>query len=265
MRSPEPAFDLRAAMSEELRAAIGELDGAKDNPKAIHQCRVHVKRARSLSRVGRVCAPGLSSVFHDSARALMRNLALARDPAALSEAAHAAANKRSGLQKRALNAVAESLADEMCARPNLNIEAVRAGLKDLLALAQVWPEASPRQIKKGAKRIERRARKARRRGLSTHNPDQRHKWRTREKDRYYAALLLADAWPGKRKLKKGSQAGDLLGKERDTLLLMERLIFDPDIAGEPRSAGRALKALDRRRRRLHRRANRAGALMRANA
>ncbi len=93
MRSPGPAFDLRAALSEELRAAIDELEPAALKAKAVHHCRVRVKRARALARIGRSCAPGLSSVFVDSARALMRNLALARDPAALSEAARIAARK----------------------------------------------------------------------------------------------------------------------------------------------------------------------------
>ncbi len=91
MRSPGPAFDLRAALTDELRGAIDELDAIQRDPKSVHRCRVRVKRARALARVGHACAPGLSTVFVDSARALMRNLALARDPAALSEAAHIAA------------------------------------------------------------------------------------------------------------------------------------------------------------------------------
>ncbi|MFN3465779.1 MAG: CHAD domain-containing protein, partial [Terricaulis sp.] len=86
MRSPGPAFDLRAALTEELRAAIDELETVQADPKAVHRCRVRVKRARALARIGRACAPGLSTVFVDSARSLMRNLALSRDQAALTEA-----------------------------------------------------------------------------------------------------------------------------------------------------------------------------------
>ena len=82
MRSPGPAFDLRAALSRELRGAATALD-AGDKPKAIHQARVRLKRARALARVGHACAPGLSNVFNDSARAVMRTLAQVRDLAAL--------------------------------------------------------------------------------------------------------------------------------------------------------------------------------------
>jgi hypothetical protein len=255
MRTPGAAFDLRAALTEELRGAIDELDTVQTDPKAVHRCRVRVKRARALARVGRVCAPGLSSVFVDSARALMRNLALSRDPAALSEAARSAARKGGKRAAAAFETVAHAIDETAASHPSLNAEAARAGLKDLLALAQVWPEASHRQIRRGAKRLERRARRARRRGISALDPVKRHDWRTREKDRLFAAEILADAWPGKRRRKTSSKIGDALGGERDALLLMERLVAEPELAGDERDLRRALKALNRRRAKLARRAN----------
>jgi hypothetical protein len=265
MRTPGPAFDLRATLSEELRAAIGELDAAQSSPRAVHQCRVRVKRARALARVGRCCAPGLSSVFVDSARVLMRNLALARDSAALSEAAKAAAKKSNRKTAAAFDAVAESIERSAQDQPSLNLEAARAGLKDLLALAQVWPEASSRQIRRGAKRIDRRARRARARGIGAIDPVKRHKWRTREKDRFFAASLLGDAWPGKRKRRTGEKIGDTLGGERDALLLMERLVAEPELAGDEKSLRRALKTLNRRRGRLAKRADELAERMRKGA
>ena len=75
MRSPESAFDLRAALSEELTAAIDELDASSSDFRAVHRCRVRVKRARALARVGHSGAPGLSGVFNDTARGVMRMLA----------------------------------------------------------------------------------------------------------------------------------------------------------------------------------------------
>ena len=262
MRSPGPAFDLRAALSEELRGAIDELESATLKAKAVHHCRVRIKRARALARIGRACAPGLSSVFVDSARALMRNLALARDPAALSEAARIAARRSKKETAAAFATVAHSIDETAASHPTLNLEAARAGLKDLLALAQVWPEASHRQIRRGAKRLDRRARRARRRGVGSVDPVRRHEWRMREKDRYFATEILGDAWPGKRKRKTGERIGDALGGERDALLLMERLVAEPELAGEERALRRALKALNRRRGRLARRANKLAARMR---
>jgi hypothetical protein len=87
MRSPAPAFDLRAALSQEMQAALDELDRSGGRPEGVHLCRVRIKRARALARVGRTCAPGLASVFNDSARQAMRALGRARDSAALADAA----------------------------------------------------------------------------------------------------------------------------------------------------------------------------------
>lgn len=265
MRSPAPAFDLRAALSAELRAAIDEVDAIQDNPKAVHRCRVRVKRARAIARVGRACAPGLSEVFVDSARALMRNLALARDPAALGEAARAAARKGGKQTAAAFETVADAIEQNDAAHTGLNVEAARSGLKDLLALAQVWPEASPRQIRRGARRLDRRARRARRRGVAALDPALRHEWRSREKDRAFAAEILDDAWPGKRRRKSGQKIGDALGGERDSMLLMERIVAEPQLAGDEKAVRRTLKALNRRRAKLALRADALAKRMRRGA
>lgn len=263
MRSPEPAFDLRAALTDELQAAIDELETIHADSKAVHRTRVRVKRARALARIGRACAPGLSTVFVDTARSLMRNLALARDPAALSEAARAAADKSGKRTAAAFETVAATIEETASAHPDLNFEAARAGLKDLVALAQVWPEASHRQIRRGARRLDRHARRARRRGLSSVDPVARHKWRIREKDRFFASDILGGAWPGKRRRKTAAKIGAALGIERDALLLMERLVAEPEIAGDERNLRRALKMLNRRRSKFARRADALAARMRS--
>ena len=257
MRSPGPAFDLRAAMSQELSAAIEELDASGGRPKAVHRCRVRIKRARALARVGRAGAPGLAEVFNDSAQGVMRMLGQARDLAALAETARRAAKKGDKREAEALLHTAFSLDAERGFLPPLDIDGAHAGLKALLALAQVWPEASHRQIKRGAERVIRRARKARRRGRGSDQPAHRHEWRKREKDRFYAALLLDEAWPTPRRLKLGDKLGDVLGEERDALLLLERIEADPAIAGEGKAAKRATRIL---RRRCVRFADRADAL-----
>ncbi len=246
---------MRAALTDELRIAMEQLESATLDARAVHQCRVRVKRARALARLGSVSAPGLSSVFVDSARGLMRNLALSRDTDALGEAAKSAAKKAGKQTAAAFATVAQSIQETATSHPHLNIEAARSALKDLLALAQVWPEASHRQIRRGAKRLERRARRARERGIDSVDPVRRHEWRKREKDRAFAASVLDDAWPGKRRRKTAEKIGDALGGERDALLLMERLVAEPELAGEEKALRRALKTLNRRRARMARRAN----------
>lgn len=264
MRTPGQAFDLRAALSEELRAAMDELEASSGGPRAVHRCRVRVKRARALARVGSAGAPGLAGVFNETARGVMRTLAQARDLAALAEAARSVSRKTSRKAAAALDTVAENLDAVRMASPALNVEATRAGLKDLLALALVWPEASARQIRRGGERVVRRARRARRRGFKAKRTAPRHEWRKREKDRSYAAQLLDDAWPRPRRRKLGERLGKALGEEHDVMLLLGRIEAAPGLAGEERKAPkRVVKALRRRRKRLARRADRIGGRLHA--
>lgn len=255
LRSVGPSYDLRAGMSQELRKALDELAAATDNPRALHRCRVHVKRARALARVGRAGAPGLAAVFNDTARAVMRTLGRARELTALVETARALGAKAKKKTAGAFEAIAAKLDEERAAGHALNVDAARTGLKDLLALAMVWPEASPRQVRRGARRVLRRARVARRDGLRAKQAERRHEWRKRAKDRFYAATLLDAAWPAPRKLKLSEKLGDLLGQERDALLLIDRIKETPEIAGAEGADERALKALRKRRSRLGARAD----------
>ncbi len=260
MRSPRAAFDLRAALSEEVGAALVELDSADGRPKAIHRCRVRLKRARALARIGRACAPGLAAVFEDSARAAMGALSRERDLTAQADSARmiaAAVGKKAGA---ALDAIAEEIEAERDALPKLDTEATRAALKDLHALAMVWPEASARQIERGANRVIRRARRARKKGADAAEPALRHLWRKREKDRLYAALLLGDAFPAKRRRKLGERLGEWLGRERDALLLLDRLAASPP----PVRAKSAARAVGRYRERLGKRADALGARLHAD-
>lgn len=257
MRSPGATFDLRAAMAQELSAALEELD-AGGGPKALHRCRVRLKRARTLARIGKVVAPGLASVFNDSARTVMRSLAQARDVSVLADTARLLAVTARTKEAEALVATADALDRDRAALPELDHQSVRVGIKDLTALAQVWPEASARQIRSGAKRIAKRARRAFRRARGAREAPLRHKWRKCEKDRFYAANLMQDAWPGPRRRKRGETLTHLLGLERDALLLIERLETEPMLAGDAATAKRAQRVLQKHRKRLQKRADKLG-------
>ena len=257
MRSPGASFDLRAAMTQELSAALEELD-AEGGPKALHRCRVRLKRARALARVGKVVAPGLASVFNESARSVMRTLAQVHDLSALADTARLIAETAEDKNAEALVSCADALDAAREALPALDIQSVRVGIKDLMALAQVWPEPSARQIRAGARRIAKRARRSRRRTRGTDELAMRHKWRKREKDRFFAAVLMDEAWPGRRRRKQGETLGHLLGLERDALLLIERLGAEPRLAGNASSATRARSALRKYCSRLRKRADKLG-------
>jgi hypothetical protein len=257
MRSPGPAFDLRGAMAREVSSALEELSQAPSDPKAVHRCRVRLKRARALARIGKSCAPGLSSVFNDSARTVMALLAHSRDAAALAEAAHDAAKHAGKKSALALKTAAATLTAD-AQTPDIDLATATNGLKDLLALAHVWPEASARQVRKGAERLIRRARKGAKKGRAETEITGRHDWRKREKDRLYGAVLLDKAWPGPRRRKLGEELGDTLGAERDAGLLIARLQAHPALAGADKAARRATRALKARRKQLANNANAIG-------
>jgi hypothetical protein len=264
MRSPGPAFDLRAAIARELTAAAEELAAAQETPSAVHRCRVRLKRARTLARIGRPCAPGLADIFNQTARSAMNALAPARELSALADTARTTARKAGGKSAAALHAITEALEAERAALAPLDTAIVKAALDDLQALAQVWPDASHRQIKQGAKRIKRRARQAFATSRDAHDLEARHAWRKREKDRLFAATLLGDAWPYPRRRKRGEELGALLGAERDALILIERLEREPQHAGGEDEARRAVKALRRRSEKLSKRANALGVRLHAS-
>lgn len=261
MRSPAANFDMRAALKAEIAAADEALRGAAQNPQALHQCRVRLKRARALARVSAVCAPGLSAVFQGAARDAMHALSQARDLEVMAGNAQTFAQSHKGKTKAALRAFAEAIERARAAAAAPDIARARAALQDLAALTQVWPEVSARQIEKGARRIVRRARKAYRNGRAQREEELRHRWRRREKDRLYAGQLLGPAWPNrcKRRGDISDRLGGVLGRERDILLLRARLAAEPGLAGDFDAAARALGALDQRRAKLAKRADKLGA------
>jgi hypothetical protein len=267
MRSPAPAFDLRAALTDEVERALVELTQTPLSMKAVHRCRVHLKRARALARVGRACAPGLSAVFNESARSVMHALSQARDLSALAQSARYLSKREGRKVGKALTCVADNLEAAVAALPPPPAVQIRMGVRDLLALAQVWPEASPRQIEKGAARVARRARHARRNGRGARETALRHEWRKREKDRFYAVDMLGKAWPEDRPRRRLRSAalGHVLGEERDLLLLMARIEATPTLAGDDKAAARALKALSKRRAKLAKRGDEMGARLHAGS
>ncbi|HVV34606.1 MAG TPA: hypothetical protein VHC73_15370 [Vitreimonas sp.] len=255
MRSPGAAFDLRAALVEEVQSAAEIFDSNPTKAKTIHRSRAALKRARALAAVGAVSAPGLAEVFDGLARKIMRILARALDNWRLERSARRlAAEVRKKARRELKDLISRAQAFQRTA-PALNAEAVRAGFRDLLALAAVWPEASARQVERGARRIARRARKAWRRGREDH-ADARRAWRKLEQTRRRAASLLGSVWPHDvpRRRKHCDALAKTLVRERDVRSVMERLVSD-----RPEDAAQyALSDLRKVHKRLVRRALKLG-------
>lgn len=261
MRSPGAAFDLRGALVDEIRSAIEIFEGSPTRPKAIHRCRLALKRARALVEVGSVSAPGLAEVFTEAVATAMRTLATARDNWVLEKNARTLADQVSKKARRELHGLADRVEAFQRTAPPLNADNMRAKLKDLLALAQVWPDGSSRQAERGARHVARRARRAWRKARKR-EPSSRHHWRGREIDRLYVASLLRQVWPENRprRRKLNAKLTEALGDERDLHLLMERLTADHPVNGGPR----ALHELAKIRKRLVKRANKLGKRLHAS-
>ncbi|HRP11013.1 MAG TPA: CHAD domain-containing protein [Terricaulis sp.] len=257
MRPPGPAFDVRAALSAEIAAARSALAAPLD-AGAVHAGRVRLKRARAIARLGRGGAPGLADVFDESARAAMRLLAPAREQAALAALAQSAAKRAPPKAAAALNAAAERFSLSAREIDCAGLATLSAALKDLHALAQVWPEASSRQVSRSSKAIVRRARRARKRGLASDDGHARHKWRRREKERLFAAEALGAAWPSARRRRCAARLAEALGKERDLTILIERLRAAPPVANDPPTPRKALKTLRKLAKMWRRRADARG-------
>lgn len=258
MRPPDPAFDMRGALGAEIRAAQDTLaDGFTAG--AVHAARVRLKRARAIARIGGVGAPGLAEVFDESARAAMRLMAAARETAALASIARDVASGQGLKAAAALNAAANYLETAAAPLRAADEQAVLAALKDLHALAHVWPEPSARQIARGASMVMRRTRRARAAGLGRKDQQARHRWRRREKERLFAAEALGAEWPAPRRRKLAARLCDALGKERDALILLDRLTAAPLAANAEPTPKRALKALRARAKHWRKRADKLGA------
>ncbi|KAF0170748.1 MAG: hypothetical protein FD160_3796, partial [Caulobacteraceae bacterium] len=100
-------------------------------------------------------------------------------------------------------------------------------------------------------------RRAWRRAARSRDTDARHRWRRREKDRLYAATMLAADWPRKGRRRLNDALGDTLGRERDARLLLARLKSEP--APHSAAAKSARRALRRAIRKLARKADDLGA------
>jgi len=261
MRSPKADFDLSAALVREVQAAVAALRETPPSPESIHRCRVSLKRARALARIGRIGAPALAAVFNETARTIMHALNDARDLAALAHTARAYAATGEKKEAAALILVAQHLEAAGAKLAPPRCEQLRASLRDLIALAQVWPEPSQRQVRKGVLRIVKRARDAYVRGRGARSAAPRHAWRKREKDRFYAADLMGATWPETppRRRKRSEALGHALGQERDVLLLIERVKDNPEIAGDSKAAVHARDLLKARRKKLRDRADSMGA------
>lgn len=249
-RAVNGAFSWRAAIAAEIAAARQAIADS-DHDQAIHQARVRLKRVRTLARLA-----GARSISR-KARALKYTLSGWRDLAALENAARETALSAKRKGAAALVDIAARLSQARLTLGSPMVDDLSKALLDLQREVEGHPELYTAAVAKGARRIAADARHAWRRTQGSADTETRHRWRRREKDRLYAATILGDDWPAKRRRRLNDALGDVLGQERDARLLLARLKSEP--APHSSAARAARKALKRAVRKLTRKADRLGA------
>jgi CHAD domain len=256
MRASDPpnlmaaGFSWKAALLVEIEAASRAL-ADPDTETAIHQTRVRLKRVRTLARLGR------ADTVSRNARALKYTLSGWRDLTALENAARETATTARRKAAAALIDIATRLSQARLTLGRPAVDDLGAALLLLQRDVAALPELTGRELRKGARRVARDARRAWRRAARSRNIDARHRWRRREKDRLYAVTILGADWPTKGRRRLNDELGDLLGRERDARLLLARLKSEP--APHTPAAKAARRALRRAIRRLSRKADGLGA------
>lgn len=244
---PVEGFDARGALDAELAAARRAL--RDDDPTvAVHQARVRLKRIRAIARLLTASQPEAAKALNAAARAVMAGLSQARDLAALEACA----------RDRNLPTLAEALAARRAAMGKPPIDAARRQLTFLARTVRAIAPVESGDIERGVQRLARRARKACQAARGEREPEARHTWRKREKDRLHALDVLGAHWPKsiRRRRRTGKRLGRALGAERDVLLLLDALAHDAELAAI--AGPDASDQLDRHRRFLADRADRLG-------
>ena len=252
----QPRFSDRLVAS--IEAARDSLR-RKDPNDAAHRCRVALKRARALARLARTAAPDAARAFNAQARAVMASLSGARDTAAMADAARLVAAGARPTAKAALGRVAQRLEQDATQSAPQALMAVDAQIARLLIRAKAFPPVSDEELVEGAAALRRRAERAFAKAYGRTGAERRHAWRKRHKDVQVAAKMLGAAWAGVVRPASAAALNQILGAERDLLLLEERLAHDPALAGGARAAAKARHTVRLARRVLGAHADRIGA------
>jgi CHAD domain-containing protein len=261
-----PSFDLREALRAQLLASVAAFDGMSAT-EAVHRGRTALKRVRALARLGHETAPELAGQIIAGIRPIMRRFSDVRDLDAVAACAKFYGEQEEGRNRRGLMLLARKISKRRSAMNSPPLADAAREIRALVDAAQAWPLVSdPALVHDGARRMAARARKAFRSAQGTKGMEDRHTWRQREKERLYAALLLGDAWPKKlpRRRRRSQRLGELLGLERDTLLLLETLREAPALAGGPDDSDRLQVFLSRRLEKLRKQTDRLGKRLHAD-
>lgn len=234
--------NLRRLATNQLRSAIEQLnDRGADRSDAVHEARLHLKKARSLLRLAR---PAIEEAYaHENARLreVARQLSRQRDRQAVIEALEKLdghAEQQWGCsdeQRLGLQAVRERLSARHSATDGqAELDRLMPELTGALAAAadevERWAERvdDGDDLMAGFAASYRRGRRALRRVLRDATAENLHEWRKESKYHRYQVRLFQDAWPFmlEARYEELKRLSDLLGDDHDLVVAVERVRAD---------------------------------------
>jgi CHAD domain-containing protein len=231
----EPLPDgFRRVAGEEIAAIQADLSSCHaDRDRAVHQARRRFKRLRALLRLARQSLGVQFAAENRRWRDAGRKLAANRDAAVLGATFDAMAGRCGDARPEAdLARLRAHLAGHGPSPPDERheLDRVLQGVLDDLDAAKErlhcldWPK-SRKDLSRGLRQSQRRLRKSWKRACGGSDPEALHEWRKRVKDQMAQLGLLRKAIPDelKERRKDAKRVAELLGEDRDILLLCERL------------------------------------------
>jgi len=257
--------ELKRLLVAELSGARSALDDPDLTPDArVHAARRTLKRARSLLRLLKPHLAGDYERHRDRLKQAASGLSGTRDLDVMAATADGLKTGAGDRLKPSLAEIAATLARQAGAAHGSDMP-VDAAIAELdTALAEAGALEAPPNGKALFEAELIRAYKAARRAMTDaereRSEDRFHDWRKRVKHQWHLSRYAQGACAATRKktVTRLDELGELLGLEHDHAVLAGRLIDDPLLAGDGRSADRVLELIDERRARLQKKAFRIG-------
>lgn len=257
--------NLRRLATNQLRGAIEQLnDRHAEQSDAVHEARLHLKKARSLLRLARPAVEDAYSQENARLRDVAHRLSRQRDTQAVVEAVDklmSHAERQWGCshdQLTIVRAVRDHLAGQRAAEEN---GALNQFLPELTHTLEAAAEEAERwtsciedcaAIVAGFAASYRRGRRALRRVLRDPTPENLHEWRKQSKYHRYQVRLFQDAWPEllEAQYEELKRLSDLLGDDHDLVVTRERVCADPPSAFDEAALDELQRLIERRRQEL---------------
>jgi CHAD domain-containing protein len=255
---------LRIMLEQIERARAHLTDEASAPAERIHDARRRIKEIRALLRMIRRPLGRQFTVENRAFRDSARELASARDNAAVFETLETLATVRkvSRLTARKARKVLASTHQEAPGDLEARMVRVAAALDSALLRLDTWPHlpGSFDTLGEGLFRTYREGRRSLGRAVALYDPSALHEWRKHVKDHWYHLQLLHPIWPSMmesraRELKELSRA---LGDHHDLFVLRNLVAVRAGEIGGQRAVIRLLDSIDDRQRELERAATVSG-------